>query len=133
MAFRLARGKASHADLKYACHGVARPVDWEGRILLAGALLDTLLAAVEGLRGQPRHYCECYRGLLTAWLADIASDPEFYRAPFLRSGVAKLAAFIEGGREELAHAPRQLRWMALVREIGPVNDRRLREALGLAS
>lgn len=132
MAFRLAGREAAFADLKYACYGVARPTDWEGRILLADPLLDQLLAAVDGLRSRPRRYCECYRGLLTAWLADVATDKAFYGAAFLRSGVAKLEAFIEAGRVELAGAPRQSPWIVLVREIGPVDDRRLRQALGLA-
>jgi hypothetical protein len=75
MAFRLHGRETPYPDLKYACFGVARPTDWDGRLLLDdGQLVDALLAAVAQRAGrQPKIFAACLRGLAHAWTADIAN------------------------------------------------------------
>jgi len=76
LAFRLRGKDAPLPDLKYACYGLARPVDWEGRLLIDEApLYRTLLTTVDGLANRPAAFADCYRGLLWAWLEDVLPDP----------------------------------------------------------
>lgn len=74
LAFRLLGRQTPYPDLKYACYGIARPTDWEGRRLLDDArLCGELLAAVGALAvRRPWVYAACCRGLAAAWAADIA-------------------------------------------------------------
>lgn len=91
MAFRIAGARTAYPELKYACHGLARPMDWEGRLLLAEPdRVEQLLAAVAAQRGRRR--AACCRALLAAWAADIepAGPPPAYLAP----GVALLDRFL---------------------------------------
>lgn len=76
VALRLAGAQTRYPEIKYACHGLARPMDWDGRLLIdEPGMLDSLLASLDLLRHQPRCYAECYRGLLTAWTTDILGNP----------------------------------------------------------
>lgn len=74
LAFRLLGRQTPYPDLKYACYGIARPTDWEGRLLLDDArLCGELLAAVAALAvRRPWVYAACCQGLQSAWAADIA-------------------------------------------------------------
>lgn len=74
MAFRMLGAKASWPDLKYACYGIARRTDWEGRLLLDDSrACDALLDAVATLAApRPRAFAACCKGLQTAWVEDIA-------------------------------------------------------------
>ncbi|MGE5490189.1 MAG: hypothetical protein ACM31P_02775 [Actinomycetota bacterium] len=119
MSFRIAQRNTAYPELKYACYGLARPVDWEGRILLAEMpLLTELLSAVAALGAQPRHFSQCYRGLLTAWLGvmqrEVGSEDDDYLAP----GTAKLKRFLLDHRGNLARLPRKPGWAALVLDSG---------------
>lgn len=133
MFFRMAGRKTPYPDLKYACHGVAQPMDWEGRILLAETqLLAQLLAAVKALEKQPRCFSACYRGLLSAWLADIDNDEKLADTDFLRPGAEMLRQFLVENRGILAHVPRKTKWIARVLASGLEEAAALREALGMA-
>lgn len=74
LAFRLLGRQTPYPDLKYACYGIARPTDWEGRLLLDDArLCDELLAAVAALQyRRPWIHAACCKGLAAAWTEDIA-------------------------------------------------------------
>jgi len=68
MSLRLLGRRVAWPEIKYACHGVARAMDWEKRIVLEDShLLNELLLAVEALRGRPYRFAECCRGLQAAW------------------------------------------------------------------
>jgi hypothetical protein len=75
MAFRLHGRETPYPDLKYACYGIARPTDWDGRLLLDEAqLVDALLTTVaQRAARQPRIFAACLRGLAQAWATDIAT------------------------------------------------------------
>lgn len=98
MAFRLHGPKTPTPELKYACYGVARQVDWDGRRLIDEARrISDLLAAVAALpaleNGQ-KAFRDCCRGLHAAWQEsaetraadEAAGDGERWRAvdEFLR-------------------------------------------------
>lgn len=78
LAFRLLGRQTPYPDLKYACYGIARPTDWEGRLLLDDArLCGELLAAVGALAvRRPWIHAACCKGLHSAWTADIAPAGE---------------------------------------------------------
>ncbi len=129
MAFRLGGRQTPYPELKYACYGLARPMDWEGRILLTEPLLlDQLLAAVRAQRQHSRQFCACYRGLLTAWLVDVVHGNALGE---LSSGAVSLKGFLLDMRAELVHAPRRSRWAALVQESGLEHGSALLHALGV--
>ncbi|MDR2165082.1 MAG: hypothetical protein LBO79_05540 [Zoogloeaceae bacterium] len=67
MAFRLQGERVDFVRLKYACLGLARPLDWEARRLLEDERLTRLLLQrVAALRDDPRRFGMCCRNLLTA-------------------------------------------------------------------
>lgn len=71
MAFRLHGPETPAPELKYACYGIARQVDWDGRRLIdEPRKIAELLAALSALallkNGQPP-FRDCCRGLLAAW------------------------------------------------------------------
>lgn len=104
MAFRLAGAATRYPDLKYACYGVARPMDWEGRILLAEErLIDQLLSAVSAHKTHPRHFAACCKGLMAAWLGEIKGNHALFSAAHTRYGIEKLSQFL------LEHAASQLK------------------------
>jgi hypothetical protein len=89
MAFRIAGANTTYPELKYACYGVARPMDWEGRILLAEPRqLELLLATVRTQHGRPR--TACCRGLQAA----VASAIDQTAAP-QQAGMARLRSFLQ--------------------------------------
>ena len=91
MAFRLAGAKTAYPELKYACYGVARPMDWEGRILLAEPRqLELLLATVRALQDRPRHRAACCRGLQAALASEIDQ-----RAAQQQVGMSRLRTFLQ--------------------------------------
>ncbi len=89
MAFRIAGANTTYPELKYACYGVARPMDWEGRILLAEPRqLELLLTTVRAQQGQP--HAACCRGLQAA----VASAIDQTAAP-QQAGMARLRNFLQ--------------------------------------
>lgn len=95
MAFRISGRNVAYPALKYACYGVARPMDWEGRILLGEApQLATLLACVRAQGERPGRLVACCRALQRAWALDIEANPEILGAAHLRPGIATLRAFL---------------------------------------
>lgn len=99
LAFRLQRRATPYPDLKYACYGLARPTDWEGRLLLDDErLCADLLAAVAALRPQqPADFAACWRALQRAWTTDIATGSDTL-SPAGRRNAAQVAAFLEQNR-----------------------------------
>lgn len=70
MTFRLRRRETPCPELKYACYGIARQVDWEGRRLIDDArMVADLLAAVAALPPGTRPFRDCCRALRFAWQA----------------------------------------------------------------
>jgi len=101
MAFRMSGEKTAYPDLKYACYGIARPMDWTGRILLAEARqFDQLLAAVRAQESRPRQLAACCRGLQAAWQADIEQNGDLLKAAHMQAGIAKLRGFLNAMRGE---------------------------------
>jgi hypothetical protein len=107
MAFRLAGTATGYPALKYACYGVARPMDWEGRLLLGEERqLARLLDAVDALRPHPRQFAACCRGLLAAWHDDIAGgEAPLREQPALQPGIVRLHAFLQAAHAELRRQP----------------------------
>lgn len=71
LAFRIQGRETPYPHLKYACYGVARPTDWENRLIIDDhSLLLTLLDAVTALQAkhQPAHTA-CRRALHLGWSA----------------------------------------------------------------
>lgn len=130
LSFRMTPRDTPCPELKYACYGVARPMDWDGRILLAEpSLLEQLLGAV---RMQPaRRFRDCYRGLLTAWLDDVERRMTTEERDFLRAGITTLQAFLADLRGELRLVPRPPAWSRLISESGLAAAPALRALLGL--
>lgn len=130
LSFRMAPRDTPCPELKYACYGIARPMDWDGRIVLAeNALLEQLLGAV---RAQPaRRFRDCYRGLLTAWLDDVERRMTAEERDSLHPGIATLQAFLVDLRGELRKAPRPPAWSRLMSESGLAAAPALRALLGL--
>lgn len=92
LAFRVQRGKVDFVRLKYACYGLADPVDWESRRLLEDdRLLQNLLQQVRALSGDPHRFAACQRGLTHALktLQDITPRP-----PALERNMAVLEGFL---------------------------------------
>lgn len=107
MAFRISGRNIAYPALKYACYGVARPMDWEGRILLAEApQLALLLACVRALDSRPGRLAACCRALRRAWALDIEAQPEVLNAAHLRPGIATLRGFLqEMGEQSRPESP----------------------------
>lgn len=98
MAFRIAGRQTAYPELKYACYGVARAMDWEGRVLLAEApQLALLLDGVRALRDRPRHFAACCRALQRAWDLDIAGLEASAAEP-VHAGIATLGRFLREAR-----------------------------------
>lgn len=71
MAFRLRGPETPAPELKYACYGIARQVDWDGRRLIdEPRRIADLLGAIAALAARPADtpaFRDCCRGLLAAW------------------------------------------------------------------
>lgn len=129
MSFRLLGRGARWPDVKYACYGAARPMDWDGRVLLDDArLFDDLLRAVQARQGQPRRFADGYRGLLTAWLADVCDTPAGRDERSL-AGRMRLKEFLLAERPGLARVARADPWLAVVLASGLGDEKALRAAL----
>ena len=116
MAFRMAGLKTSYPDLKYACYGVARPMDWKGRILL-GELrqLNQLLLAVRAQQASLHHFTVCCCGLQSAWQCDIEKNEELLNAKDMQAGIGKLRQFLTEIRNELPDFPVPLAGLVLAK------------------
>ncbi|RIX48994.1 MAG: hypothetical protein D3M94_03595 [Rhodocyclales bacterium GT-UBC] len=94
MAFRIHGSATVYPELKYACYGIARPMDWEGRILLGEAQqMQQLLEAVGRL--PPRQRAACCRGLRHSWQNDLAGQPERLAEAHFQTGIAALQQFLQ--------------------------------------
>jgi hypothetical protein len=81
LAFRIQGRETPYPHLKYACYGVARPTDWENRLIINDRpLLLTLLDAVTALQAnhRPAHDA-CRRALHLGWSAALAENTELSR------------------------------------------------------
>lgn len=68
MAFRIQGSTTDFVHLKYACQGLALPMDWESRRLLADKeQVQRLLQRVLDFRNDGRRFAACYRGLLASF------------------------------------------------------------------
>lgn len=104
MAFRIHGSATVYPELKYACYGIARPMDWEGRILLGEARqLRQLLDAVSRLR--PKQFEACCRGLHHSWQSDLAGQPERLAEAQFRDGIATLVRFLQAHPDGAAKSP----------------------------
>ncbi len=117
MAFRIAGLKTSYPDLKYACYGVARPIDWKGRILL-GELreLNQLLLAVRAQQGSLHHFAVCCCGLQSAWQCDIEKNENLLNAKDMQPGIEQLRQFLNEIRNELPDFPAPLTGLVLTKK-----------------
>lgn len=95
LAFRLRGSHTPYPDLKYACLGIARPTDWEGRLMLDDdPLCEALLAALSRLQQRrPWAFAQCCRSLGAAWANDIAPHAENLSAT-ARQNAGRLAEFL---------------------------------------
>lgn len=76
MAFRIQGAGTDFVHLKYACQGLALPMDWESRRLLSDReQVQRLLQRVLDFRQDGRRFAACYRGLLASFLT--AMETEF--------------------------------------------------------
>ena len=67
MAFRIQGERTDFVALKYACHGLSQPMDWESRRLLDDReQVERLLRRVLDFAADPRRFAACYRGLLAS-------------------------------------------------------------------
>lgn len=95
LAFRLQGARTPWPDLKYACYGIARRTDWEGRLLLDDPrTCDALLDAVAALApARPRAFAACCKGLRTAWNDDITPASNALGATAQRNA-SRIAEFL---------------------------------------
>lgn len=95
MAFRVQGRATPYPDLKYACYGLARPTDWDNRLLLDEVQgFDELLAAVAALRPiNPYAFTACCRALQRSWDDDIAPHSGQLHRTAKENG-RKLGAFL---------------------------------------
>jgi len=95
MAFRMQGSKTPYPDLKYACYGLARPTDWDSRVLLEEAQkCDELLTAVAALRPRdPPAFAACCKALQWCWDIDIAPVSDKLSSEAKENG-RKLGAFL---------------------------------------
>jgi hypothetical protein len=95
MAFRMQGSKTPYPDLKYACYGLARPTDWDSRVLLEEAQkCDELLTAVAALRHRDLPaFAACCKALQWSWDMDIAPASEKLSSGAKENG-RKLGAFL---------------------------------------
>jgi hypothetical protein len=94
LAFRIQGRQTPYPHLKYACYGIARPTDWDNRLIIDDSpLFDALLNAVAALeKTRPRAYAACCCALqhsLNTDLTDIAAMP----SQIVRQNSQKLSAF----------------------------------------
>lgn len=79
LAFRIQGRATPYPHLKYACYGVARPTDWDNRLIIDDqALLLALLDAVVALHA--KHHAACRRALHLGWSAAQAESADLSRS-----------------------------------------------------
>lgn len=79
LAFRIQGRATPYPHLKYACYGVARPTDWDNRLIIDDqALLLALLDAVTAL--QAKHHAACHRALHLGWSTAQAESADLSRS-----------------------------------------------------
>ncbi len=123
VALRLARAQTPYPEIKYACHGLARPMDWEGRLLIdEPGMLDALLGAIDALRHRPRCYAECYRGLLMAWTNDIVGHPAMIENAERLPALQRLLAVLKLLRANLGKMGQGARWTRYVGQLEKLAD-----------
>jgi hypothetical protein len=84
LAFRIQGRETAYPHLKYACYGIARPTDWDNRLIIEDTpLFDALLSTVAALEKQhPHAYAACCRALKHSEMADL---------PVIRENLSKHA------------------------------------------
>lgn len=102
MAFRIQGAGTDFVHLKYACQGLALPMDWESRRLLADRdQVERLLQRVLDFADDRRRFAACYRGLLASCLH--AREAGFPPASPLAANLLQLEQFLS--REQLRLPP----------------------------
>lgn len=102
MAFRIQGESTDFVYLKYACQGLAQPMDWESRRLLADReQVQRLLQRVLDFADDRRRFAACYRGLLASCLH--AREAGFPAGSPLAANLLLLEQFL--GREQLRLPP----------------------------
>ncbi|MCX8145183.1 MAG: hypothetical protein N3C59_02475 [Azovibrio sp.] len=93
MAFRLQGEATDFLHLKYACLGLAQPMDWEARRLLADReLVERLLRRVCDFAADPRRFAACCRGLQAACAQ--ARAPDFPLSADLAANLDRVECFL---------------------------------------
>ncbi len=123
VALRLAGAQTAYPEIKYACYGLARPMDWDGRLLIdEPGMLDALLGAIDALRHRPRCYAECYRGLLLAWTNDIVGHPEMIENADRLPALQRLLAVLKLLRANVGKMGQGARWTRYVGQLEKLAD-----------
>ncbi|WP_303785628.1 hypothetical protein [Azovibrio restrictus] len=100
MAFRIQGAGTDFVHLKYACQGLALPMDWESRRLLADReQVERLLQRVLDFADDSRRFAACYRGLLASCLH--AREAGFPPAGPLAANLQRLEQFLIRAQERL--------------------------------
>lgn len=75
LAFRIQGRETPYPQLKYACYGIARPTDWNNRLIIEDKqLFEALLNAVNALKQSlPHAYTTCCQALQTSLEIDLPS------------------------------------------------------------
>ena len=98
MAFRIQGERTDFVALKYACHGLSQPMDWESRRLLDDReQVERLLRRVLDFAADPRRFAACYRGLLASCQQARAAD--FPRDGPLAANLRRLEHFLHQAQE----------------------------------
>lgn len=94
LAFRIQGRETPYPHLKYACYGVARPTDWENRLIIDDRpLLRALLDAVTTLQAKhhPAHTA-CRVALHLGWSTALTDNTELSRSA--RENLQLIADFL---------------------------------------
>ena len=94
LAFRIQGRETPYPHLKYACYGVARPTDWNNRLIIEDTqLFDTLLSAVITLKKtHPPAFSACCNALQVSQTLDLP-NLEARQSIAIRQNSQKLADF----------------------------------------
>jgi len=99
MAFRIQGSNTDFVHLKYACQGLALPMDWESRQLLADeAQVQRLLQRVLDFRHDRRRFAACYQGLLASFQR--AMETEFPAGSAIARNRELLRQFLQQAQDE---------------------------------
>jgi hypothetical protein len=94
LAFRIQGRETPYPHLKYACYGVARPTDWDNRLIIDDShLFDALLSAVSALeKSHPPAYRACCKALQISLQTDLPQLSDT-RSMEIQQNSRKLADF----------------------------------------